>query len=261
LLMGIAGFLYRKSDHVVVVSPAFRDHLVERWKVPSSKISVIGNGVETGLFSPQQPNPSLRHALGLEGRFVVSYIGTLGMAHGLESLLEAAVILQRSSPEVLFLLVGEGADKERIAASAQSKNLTNVRFLGQQPRERVPAYIGASDACLVLLRKAELFKTVIPTKMLEFMSCARPLILGVDGQAREIMDEADAGLFVEPENVVDLVDAVTRLLSNPALRDFLGGNGRRHVLEKYSRQQTAEEYLLLLESRFGPKLQETAMAA
>jgi colanic acid biosynthesis glycosyl transferase WcaI len=261
LLMGIAGFLYRKSNHIVVVSPAFRDHLVERWKVPSAKISVIGNGVETGLFSPQQTDPTLRQALRLEGKFVVSYIGTLGMAHGLESLLEAAAILQRSSPEVLFLLVGEGADKDRIAASAQSRNLTNVRFLGQQPRERIPAYIGASDACLVLLRKAELFKTVIPTKMLEFMSCARPLILGVDGQARKIMDEAEAGLFVEPENVADLVDAVTRLLSNPALRDFLGGNGRRHVLEKYSRKQTSEEYLLLLESRLGHKPQATAMAA
>ena len=201
LLMGIAGFLYRKSDHIVVVSPAFRDHLVERWKVPSSKISLVGNGVETGLFSPQNADPTLRQALRLEGKFVVSYIGTLGMAHGLESLLEAAAILQRSSPEVLFLLVGEGADKDRIAAGAQSRNLANVRFIGQQPRERIPAYIAASDACLVLLRKAELFKTVIPTKMLEFMSCARPLILGVDGQARKIMDEAEAGLFVEPESV------------------------------------------------------------
>jgi glycosyltransferase involved in cell wall biosynthesis len=261
LLMGIAGFLYRKANHIVVVSPAFRDHLVERWKVPSGKISVVGNGVETALFSPQNADPTLRQALRLEGKFVVSYIGTLGMAHGLESLLQAASILQRSSPEVLFLLVGEGADKDRIAASAQSRNLTNVRFIGQQPREQIPAYIGASDACLVLLRKAELFKTVIPTKMLEFMSCERPLILGVDGQARKIMDEAEAGLFVEPENVADLVEAVTHLLANPALRDFLGGNGRRHVLQKYSRNQTSEEYLALLKSLLGHKPQETAMAA
>jgi colanic acid biosynthesis glycosyl transferase WcaI len=261
LLMGIAGFLYCKSNHIVVVSPAFRDHLVERWKVPSAKISVVGNGVETGLFSPQKADPNLRDALRLEGRFVVSYIGTLGMAHGLEFLLQAAAILQRSSPEVLFLLVGEGADKDRIAASAQSRNLTNVRFTGQQPREQIPAYIAASDACLVLLRKAELFKTVIPTKMLEFMSCARPLILGVDGEARKIMDEAEAGLFVEPENVADLVDAVTRLLANPALRDFLGGNGRRRVLEKYSRKQTSEEYLVLLKSLSGHSPAEAVMAA
>jgi glycosyltransferase involved in cell wall biosynthesis len=183
------------------------------------------------------------------------------MAHGLESLLEAAAILQHSSPEVVFLLVGEGADKDRIAASARSRNLTNLRLLGQQPRERIPAYIAASDACLVLLRKAELFKTVIPTKMLEFMACARPIILGVDGQARKIMEEAHCGLFVEPEDVAGLVEAVTCLLSKPALRDALGANGRRHILEGFSRQRTAEQYLELLESLCGLTLGEGALAA
>jgi glycosyltransferase involved in cell wall biosynthesis len=261
LLMKLAGFLYRRSTHIVVVTPAFKDYLIERWKVSREKISVVGNGVETSLFSPRNIDPNLRHDLQLEGKFVVSYIGTLGMAHGLESLLEAAAILQHSFPQVVFLLVGEGADKDRIRSSAQSRNLTNVRFLGQQPRERVPAYIGASDACLVLLRKAELFKTVIPTKMLEFMACARPIILGVDGQAREIMEEADSGVFVEPEDVASLVEAVTYLLSNPSRRDALGGNGRRHILQGYSRRQTSEQYLELLESLLGLKLLPRAAAA
>jgi glycosyltransferase involved in cell wall biosynthesis len=261
LLMKLAGFLYRRSTHIVVVTPAFKDYLVERWKVREEKISVVGNGVETSLFSPRNADSSLRHDLQLQGRFVVSYIGTLGMAHGLESLLQAAAILEQSSPEVVFLVVGEGADKDRIAASARSRNLTNLRFLGQQPRERIPAYIAASDACLVLLRKAELFKTVIPTKMLEFMACARPIILGVDGQARKIMEEAHCGLFVEPEDVAGLVGAVTCLLSKPALREALGANGRRHIVEGFSRQRTAEQYLELLESLCGLTLRERALAA
>jgi len=210
----IASFLYRRCDRVVVVSPAFKDHLIKHWQVPPKKISVIENGVETGLFSPGAPDQELRRALGAEGKFVVCYIGTIGMAHGLETLVEAAARLRESSPQVLFLLVGEGAEKERIISLAHSRGLTNVRFVDQQPREKIPAYIRASDVCLVLLKKTELFKTVIPTKMLEFMACARPVILGVDGQARKIVDEAQAGLFMEPENPDALTNAIMHLAAN-----------------------------------------------
>src|SRR5439155_13607456 len=139
-LRRIAGFLYRKSSDIVVVTPAFRDHLIPHWRVPPEKISVVHNGVETVLFRPLQ-SESLRKDLSIENRFVVSYIGTMGMAHGLETVLEAAQRLQTSAPEVLFLLVGEGADRERIQAIAAAKELTNLRFLTQQPRETVPLYI------------------------------------------------------------------------------------------------------------------------
>ena len=182
-----------------------------------------------------------------EGKFVVAYIGTMGMAHGLETLVQAAAELQRTAPDVLFLMVGEGSDKERIIDRARSQGLTNMRFIGQQAREKVPEFISISDACLVLLKKAELFKTVIPTKMLEFMSCARPVILGVDGQARRIMDQAGAGVYVEPENTAALVEVIIRLAANPVLRESLGRNGRRHIVEHFSRRQTAKAYIAVLE--------------
>src|SRR5205814_269276 len=178
-----------------------------------------------------------------DGRFVVSYIGTMGMAHGLGILIEAAARLQIVAPEVLFLLIGEGADKKRVRNIAQSRGLGNTLFLDQQPRNEIPAYISASDASLVLLKKTDLFKTVIPTKMLEFMSCAKPLILGVDGQAREIMERAQAGIFVEPENPDQLVNAVLRLVRDRALREEFGRNGRRHILENFSREETASSYI------------------
>ncbi len=136
----------------------------------------------------------------------------MGMAHGLETLLDAAQQLQHQNANVQFLLVGEGAEKERIKALAQSRGLANLRFLDQQPREKIPAFISASDACLVLLKKTDVFKTVIPTKMLEFMSCARPVILGVDGQARQIVEEAGAGLVIEPENAEALVAAIQTVI-------------------------------------------------
>jgi colanic acid biosynthesis glycosyl transferase WcaI len=259
-LSKLANFLYRRSDHVVVVSPAFEEHLVHRWRVPQAKISVIENGVETEIFTPCGANDELRKELGVEGKFVVCYVGTMGMAHGLETVVEAASQLEDSAPNILFLLVGEGAEKERIKSLAHSRAVTNVRFIDQQPHDKVPAYIAASDVALVLLRKAALFKTVIPTKMLECMSCSRPVILGVDGQARKILDEAQAGIFVEPENAMVLANTVRMLAANPELCDLLGRNGRRYIVERFSRQRTAKAYISLLQNLPYKQRQLTAQA-
>jgi colanic acid biosynthesis glycosyl transferase WcaI len=245
-LAKIAGFLYRRADRVVVVSPAFEDYLVDHSRVPREKISVIENGVETQLFAPA-PAAALRRELGAEGKFVVSYIGTMGMAHGLETIIAAALQLQSTNPEILFLIVGEGAEKEQIVALAYQRALNNVRFIEQQPRENIPSYICASDACLVPLKKTDLFKTVIPTKMLEFMSCARPVILGVEGQARAILEKAHGGLAIEPENSNALVNAILYLAANQETGRKLGQNGREYIVHKFSRRETAERYIRVLE--------------
>ncbi len=242
----IAGFLYKRSDHIVVVTKAFKTFLIENWKVPAEKISVVENGVETELFSPQPDAAAKKRELGLEGKFLVCYVGTMGLAHGLETLIQAAEVLRKVNPQVQFLLVGEGADKERIESLARERGLANMTFLGQQPRETIPRFISASDACLVMLKKTDLFKTVIPTKMLEFMSCERPVILAVDGQAREIMEAGNAGIFVEPESAEQLVEAVQRLASDLGSRERLGRNGREHIVKHFSRQQTAWDYLTIL---------------
>lgn len=246
-LARIAGFLYRWSDRIVVVTPAFEDYLVERLHVPRQKIAVVENGVETDLFAPGA-GATVRRELEAEGKFVVSYIGTMGMAHGLETILEAAAQLRSANPEIVFLVLGEGAEKERIVASARELGLDNLRFIDQQPREKIPSYICASDVCLVLLKKSDIFKTVIPTKMLEFMACARPVILGVDGQARAILEEARGGLVVEPENAAALVDAIRYLAANPEIAGKFGRNGREYIVRKFSRRQTAEKYICVLES-------------
>jgi colanic acid biosynthesis glycosyl transferase WcaI len=258
-LTHIAGFLYRKAEHIVVVTHAFKQVLVEDWKVSPSKISVVENGVETDVFRPREAQ-ELRRELGAEKKFVVSYVGTMGMAHGLETVIEAAVELQRTSPNVLFWLVGEGAEKQRLMDLAQSRALTNLRFIGQQSRDKVPEYISASDACVVSLKKSDVFKTVIPTKLLEFMSCSRPVILCVDGVARKIVENADAGIYVEPENVPELVKAITRLASNPDQCATHGRNGRNHILTHFSRRQTAQAYISVLEGVLG-KAQKGISAA
>jgi colanic acid biosynthesis glycosyl transferase WcaI len=247
-LGAIAGFLYRRADRVVVVAPAFKDHLIRHWSVPAAKISVVENGVEIDLFRLDPAAMEVRKQLKVEDRFLICYIGTMGNAHGLETLIAAAEELRTALPSAMFLLIGEGAEKERIVELAAARGLANIQFLGQQPRERIPSYVSAADVCLVMLKKTELFKTVIPTKLLEYMACERPVIVAVDGQARQIVEEAGAGVFVEPENSKALVRAVLDLAEDPDHRRQMGASGRQYIVNKFSREKTARDYITVLEA-------------
>ena len=245
-IAAIARFLYRKANHIVVVSPAFKDRLVRYWQVPEEKISVVENGVETDLFRFEPAAFEIRTQLSLENRFLICYIGTLGMAHGLQTLIAAAEKLQTALPSALFLLIGEGAERKAMADLAAARGLTNLRFLGQQPRERIPVHISASDICLVMLKRNDLFKTVIPTKLLEYMACERPVIVAVDGQARQMVEDAGAGVFVEPEDSDALVHAILDLAANPQQRQSMGSNGRKYIVSRFTRERTAQDYLAVL---------------
>jgi colanic acid biosynthesis glycosyl transferase WcaI len=247
LLGALAGFLYRRSDRLVVVTPAFEDHLTRYWNVPQAKISIVENGVETDIFRPQATAAELRKQLRLEQRFVICYIGTIGNAHGLETLIDAAEELQATLPCATFLLIGEGAEKARIVKLATGRGLNNIQFFAQQPRERIPIYISAADVCLVMLRKSELFKTVIPTKLLEYMACERPVIVAVDGHSRQIIEESGAGIFIEPGDSRALANAILESEREPALRRTMGASGRRYIINKFSREETAREYITVLE--------------
>jgi colanic acid biosynthesis glycosyl transferase WcaI len=247
VLGAIAGFLYWRADRIVVVSPAFKDHLIRYWKVPAAKISVVENGVEVDLFRPDPAAAEVRKQLKLEERFLICYIGTMGNAHGLETLMDAAEELQTAMPGAMFLLIGEGAERDRIVELAALRRLSNVQFLGQQPRERIPAYVSAADLCLVMLKKAELFKTVIPTKLLEYMACERPVIIAVDGQARQIVEDAGAGVFVEPEDSKALARAILDLSGDAPKRQQMGINGRKYIVDNFSREKTARDYITVLE--------------
>ncbi|MEE8289947.1 MAG: sugar transferase, partial [Candidatus Tectomicrobia bacterium] len=243
----LASFLYHQCDRIVVVTEAFKENLARQRGIPEEKIDVIENGVEIEEFCPRVDSHDLRERFGFNGKFVVSYIGTMGYAHGLEVVLEAARNLKEVQRDALFLLVGEGAEKEKLQARAESELLSNVRFLNQQPRDTIPLFINASDVCLVLLRKAELFTTVLPSKMLEFMACGRPVVLGVDGQARRILDQAQAGVYTSPGDGASLTQVVMDLYRDSDLRGRLGENGRDFIVKLYSREQKALEYLSIME--------------
>jgi glycosyltransferase involved in cell wall biosynthesis len=207
---------------------------------------VVENGVDGALFRPLSGVEEIRERLGLRGHFVVSYVGTIGFAHGLDVVLDVAAALRARCPEILFLLVGDGAERERLEARARAEGLTNVRFTGQRPRAEMPAYIAASDVCLVLLRDSELFKGVLPSKMLEFMACARPPVVGVAGLAAQLIAQSGGGICVKPGDAEDLAEAVERLYQDEPLRTKLGEAGRRFVRERFTRAAKARRYVQAL---------------
>jgi len=250
-LVRVARFLYRACDHLIVVTPAFKEYICRQYGIVGEKISVVPNGVESDLFSPSTDRDGLRTKLGLDGKLVISYIGTIGMAHDLDTILEAARVCAETMPEVTFLIAGEGAEKERIIDRVRKTGVRNLLLLPQQQRDKIPMLVSASDVCVVTLKRSDIFKTVIPTKMLEFMSCAKPVILAVEGQAAELLTSAGAGICVKPENPGAILDAIKLLGSNREFGRNLGQNGRTYITENLSRAKTAETYIQILRNLNG----------
>jgi glycosyltransferase involved in cell wall biosynthesis len=241
LLNWLANFFYKKADKVIAVSPAIKEVIISKGG-DKNKVEMIPNGVDLGLFKPAVINGrKIRERFNLNNKFIVSYIGTIGLAHGLGIVLEVAKKLEKYK-DITFLFVGEGAEKEKLIKRSREMKLKNVLFVPRQPKSEIPAFLAASDVALVLLRKREVFKTVIPSKMLEIMAAKKPMILGVEGQAKEILKEADAGIAIEPENVGKLCGAIVKLYHDRELRDRLGSNGRNFVEKNYNRDILALKY-------------------
>ena len=167
------------------------------------------------------------------------------MAHGLETVLQAAERL-RDRRDIVFLLMGAGAERGQLYKLAEGLRLPNARLLEKQSRERISAFLAAADACLVPLRNQEVFKSAIPSKMFEAMAAGKPVILGVEGEAKEILLASQAGLAVRPEDPEAMVAAIITLRNDPSLCHVLGRNGRHSVMEKYLRRTEAAKYLNLL---------------
>ena len=244
LLHALARFAYRKADHIVVVTDAFRNNLV-MLGIPAEKITVIKNGADFSVFKSVPRDDVFLNSIAFKGRFVASYVGTHGMAHGLETVLEAASIL-RDSSNIGFLLVGDGADRRRLLARRDKLGLGNVVMLDLQSRDRMPAVWSATDASLIVLRDKPVFRTVIPSKMFEAMAMRKPIILGVAGESQQMVDNAKAGLSIAPENASALAEAVRTLSADSELAHQLGENGHRYVTQHHDRTNLARTFNVLL---------------
>lgn len=213
-------------------------------------MSVVMNGTDLEVYSPREKNAALLKQFGLDGKFVVSYIGTVGMACGLDCVLDAAEKMKSKGEveqrNVVFVIVGDGAARVQLEEEARKRGLTNVVFTGRQPKSSMPDWVASSDASLVHLKKTELFTTVMPSKIFESAGCKRPIIMGVDGFAKKLVMDAEAGLDMTPESAESLVECVKKLVEDPALCCKLGENAYNNIAKVYNRDQQAEDYLKTL---------------
>lgn len=216
LLEKLEVFLYSRASAVISVTHSFKRNLMARG-IDGDKIFVVTNGVDSRRFHPLSKDPTLTQKLGIENCFVAGYIGTHGMAHALDTLLDAAAILMNepASANIRLLLLGDGAERERLKARAKQLGLRNVIFCASVTKEEVVRYWSVLDLAIIHLRRSDLFTTVIPSKLFECMGMGIPIILGVEGESAEIVRQAGAGITIEPENAAQLADQIRILGKEP----------------------------------------------
>lgn len=249
MLERIERFVYRNADHIVPVTDSFKAYMLGKG-IDASKITVVKNGVDLAHYRPVDGASALAEELGLAGKFVVSYFGTHGMAHHLETILDAARRLSHF-PNIVFLMVGDGAERQVLARMRDTMGLKNVMMLDQQPKSRMPEFWALSNVSLVLLKKSDLFKTVIPSKIFESLAMAKPIVLGVEGESADLLQAAQAGLCIEPEDADQLVARVLELSRDTELCQRLGRNGRRFVMEQFDRIVLARKLASVIEMVCG----------
>lgn len=239
-------FLYHKSAAIVSVTHAFREALIRRG-VDGSKIHVVTNGVDSSRFSPRPKDAELVDQLGLAGKFVGGYIGTHGMAHALDTILDAARLLSGDpdGDSYRFILLGDGANKRALVDRARAEGLSNVIFVDSVPKEEVVRYWSILDVSIIHLKRTELFTTVIPSKLFECMGMAIPVLHGVEGESADIVTKEEVGLTFEPENPVALRDGMRRLSQDSALYQRFRENGPR-AARRYDRSVLADEMLTVI---------------
>ena len=202
---------YKRASKIIVVTDAFKKEISNKG-IPASKISVVKNGANLDLFQPIEKDRRLLNTLNLEGKVILGYVGTHGMAHKLDFLMDCAKKLKGT--DCHFLFIGSGAEKDNLRRKKREENIDNVTLLDAVSKKEIKNYISILDVALINLKKDNLFKTVIPSKIFENSAMGIPILLGVDGESRSILEKYGAGLFYEPENVDDFLEKLN-VITNP----------------------------------------------
>lgn len=246
LLDWYAKRVYRRAAAIRVISPGFRDNLISKG-VPANKIHVISNWVDTEFYRPQAPDASLAIETGMVGRFNVMFAGMIGLAQGLDTILDAALLLA-DCPEVQFVLVGDGADAERLRERVRAAGIQNVRFLGRYPAKEMSRLYSLADLLLIHLRDDPLFRITIPHKVFAYMANAKPILAAAQGDVATVVESAKAGLSCRPSDPQAMSDAVRHFLAmSEAERAILGENGRVAACESYARGPLTARIAAMLE--------------
>jgi colanic acid biosynthesis glycosyl transferase WcaI len=240
-------FVYSCARHITVISEGFRANLLGKG-VPQEKLTIIPNFVDVDFMHPLHRNNSFRHHFGLDSRFVVLFAGNVGHSQDLEHVLECAALLQ-DWDQIAFVIVGNGSRKQQLQDQARRMGLLNVHFIPFQSRKEVPYIYATADISLVTLRKG-IGLDSFPSKTYTIMASSRPIIAAVDpgSDAWNLVQQTQCGLCVEPEQPQNLAEAIRALHADAALRGRMGNNGRKHVVQHYTREVVARQYHELLTS-------------
>lgn len=234
---------YRLADKIVVVTDSFKKRLEEKNVIPN-KIEVIKNGVDLTRFSPTAKDEKLLEELNLKGKKIIGYIGTHGMAHKLDFILQCAANMEGKN-NYHFLFIGAGAEKKNLLKLKEQLKIMNVTMLDPVSKQEVKRYISILDIALINLRKSELFTTVIPSKIFENAGMEIPILMGVNGEARQIVESYQAGLCFEPESEEDFSQKLHLLLSDPVLYEQCKA-GCRKLAHDFDRKQLAKRMLNII---------------
>ncbi len=229
---------YIISDKIITATNFFKQEIIKK-RINKEKIVVVRNGTDVSNWIKVN-DENISDRLGLNNKFVVLYAGNLGLAQGLETLLYSANEL-KNEEDILFLLIGDGLENDRLKTITETRNLRNVMFFDEVPKEEISKYLSIAHCGVVPLKKSKVFSGTVPSKLFDYMACELPVLLGVAGEAREILEESRGGLFYEPENYYELSKQILWLKNHPNIRTQMGKNGRKFVERFYDRRKLAEK--------------------
>lgn len=241
-------FIYKKATLINVLTPAFYKTLNEKKNISTGKLIMIPNASDFSLSEEVLKNfdrQEFRREHNIDDKFVITYVGAHGVANHLEQILMAGKALEDTN--VLFLLIGQGMEKERLKTMAADLKVNNVRFVDPVPKKDVFKYIIASDMGASVLKKVDTFKTVYSNKTFDYFSCKVPVLMAIDGVSRELVEEAKAGAYVEPENISEYDRIIREYISNPERLKTEGENGYAYAKQNFDRQILADKYLSHIE--------------
>jgi glycosyltransferase involved in cell wall biosynthesis len=246
---GLEKYLYRRANHVVVNSPGFEKHVLDRG---AKGVDMVPNGVDVAMFEPEKDGAAYRRMHDLEEKFVVLYAGAHGLSNDLRVLLLAADLL-REKNNIAFVLVGDGKEKGHLMDLAREMELDNVQFHPSVPKDQMPEILAAADVCIAILKPIEAFKTTYPNKVFDYMAAGRAVILAIDGVIRKVIEDAGAGIFIQPGDANAMADAVLRLEGDRFLREEMGRAGRRCVTSNFDRAALADAMLDIMKETVREK--------
>ena len=243
LSLWLERFLYQHADQLLVNSPGFVEHVSQRG---AREVLVVPNGVDPRMFDPYQNGAAYRQHYGLAERYIAMYAGAHGMSNDLGVLLAAARLLQ-DRPEIVIVLVGDGKEKTALQAQAALMGLQNVFFLPPVPKAGMAQALAAADACIAILKPIRMYATVYPNKVFDYMAAGRPVILAIDGVIRQVVEQAEAGVFVQPGDPAALANAIRLLADDREKGVQMGLRGRQHVEAHFDRAELANKLAEIFE--------------